>query len=797
MGQCFFIFLVSLVGWGQTLHVVDGQTGQPVELVVISDLDQKIRLVTDAKGQAVVDVLSAEDQVVLYRLGYQTLTLRWETLFLQGYVVTLTPSPLHHHEVVKAKSRWKQRSEDVPGAVVAILPRQRDLQAPQTAADLLALSGQVFIQKSQQGGGSPMIRGFAANRLLYAVDGVRMNTAIFRSGNLQNVISLDAFAMEDVEVVFGPNSVQYGSDAIGGVMSFQTLTPKLLDEGGERFSGLARSRYASANQEQTGHAHAQWSGNRFAMLTSVSGYDFDHLKQGHHGPEDYVKPTFVRRENDEDVVVLQDDPLLQIPSGYDQFNFMQKFRWTTTSQWDVQLAFHQSDTSPYGRYDRHNRIRNGLPRYGEWDYGPQQWQMALLTLHHFQKTAWYDQMMVRLAAQTFEESRIDRNFNDHMRFHRQEQVDAYSLNLDFEKKWQEKHTFFYGVELVHNRVHSTGSDEDLRTQVSVPGPSRYPEADWDSRALFVAYHWHVTPQWRLQSGLRWNQYELDARFSTEFYPFPFERAQTKDEALTGSVGVVFQPNDRWRFSSTLASAFRAPNVDDMGKVFDSEPGSVVVPNPDLKAETAISWDAQVSRLFGNWGRLDLSAYVTDLDDAMVRRDFNLNGEEFLEYDGVLSRVQAIQNAAKAEVIGAQLSLQAKAHRLKFSGDVNYQEGEEELDDGSVSASRHAAPWFGILRIGYESEELTLQLEQAFQGEQSYENLAEEERAKDEIYAKDENGNNYAPSWAVWHFKGRIALGNGVFLGFGLENLTDRRYRPYSSGISGAGRSVLFSLEARF
>src|SRR5690606_22275722 len=98
---------------------------------------------------------------------------------------------------------------------------------PQTAADMLAGSGEVFVQKSQLGGGSPMIRGFATNRLLYAVDGVRMNTAIFRAGNLQNVINLDPFATESVEVIFGPGSVMYGRDAIGGVMSFQTLMPRL------------------------------------------------------------------------------------------------------------------------------------------------------------------------------------------------------------------------------------------------------------------------------------------------------------------------------------------------------------------------------------------------------------------------------------------------------------------------------------------------------------------------------------------------------------------------------------------
>ncbi len=146
-------------------------------------------------------------------------------LAAQTAAPTQTPDTLDLREVVISAARWKQTAEHIPAQVAVVLPRQIAQFQPQTAADLLGISGKVFIQKSQQGGGSPMIRGFATNRLIYSVDGVRMNTAIFRAGNIQNVINLDPFALERTEVVFGPASVMYGSDAIGGVMSFTTLQP--------------------------------------------------------------------------------------------------------------------------------------------------------------------------------------------------------------------------------------------------------------------------------------------------------------------------------------------------------------------------------------------------------------------------------------------------------------------------------------------------------------------------------------------------------------------------------------------
>ena len=147
----------------------------------------------------------------------------------KDYWTQLDSTDTELEQVVISATKWRQSRDKSPLKVISVKSADIVLQNPQTAADLLGNSGAVFIQKSQQGGGSPMIRGFAANRLIYTVDGVRMNTAIFRGGNLQNVISLDALSLESAEVLLGPDAVVYGSDAIGGVMSFETLGPKFSD----------------------------------------------------------------------------------------------------------------------------------------------------------------------------------------------------------------------------------------------------------------------------------------------------------------------------------------------------------------------------------------------------------------------------------------------------------------------------------------------------------------------------------------------------------------------------------------
>ena len=791
--------LLAIVGtsYGQTITITDAQTNEPVELVTLS-ANSKLYVTTNAKGNANISAFKDAEKIEIRSLGYKTVVKSYNELEAEGFSLSLEISNLNLDEVVISGSRWRQNSDDVPSKIISISAKDVALQNPQTAADLLSVSGKVFVQKSQQGGGSPMIRGFATSRLLYSVDGVRMNTAIFRSGNLQNVINLDPFAIEGTEVLFGPGSVIYGSDAIGGVMSFQTLTPRLSLNDSPLVTGKANVRYSSANNEKTGHFDVNLGFKNWAFVTSITSWDYDHLRQGSHGPEDYIKDYYVQRQDSTDVVISQDDKLLQIPSAYSQINMMQKIRFQPNERWDFQYGFHFSETSPYGRYDRHTRVRNGTARYAEWDYGPQIWMMNNLNINHSANNSVFDQLSLRLAHQWFEESRIDRSFNSNERNTQSEEVGAYSANLDFIKSTGEKNTLFYGVEYVLNDVNSKGELTDISTEISEMGPARYPESKWQSLAVYVTDEFKVTDDFTLSAGARYNYVLLDAEFDTTFYPFPFTEANLKNGALTGSIGGVYRPDDSWVISANLGSAFRAPNVDDVGKVFDSEPGSVVVPNPDLKPEYAYNADLGIAKVFEDVVKLDVTGYYTSLKDALVRRDFKLNGQDSITYQGELSQVQAIQNAAVAHVYGVQAGIEVRLPKgFGFSTDVNFQKGEEELDNGETSTSRHASPFFGVSRLNYKANKLRMELNVNYQGKYDFDELPQGEKEKTEIYALDENGDPYAPAWYTLNFKALYKLTDTFDVSGGIENLTDQRYRPYSSGISGAGRNFILALTAHF
>ncbi len=793
----------SSISYAQNIVIKNSETKEPLESAILISEISKTVITTNSKGVAEISDFTNSERIQIRAIGYKMLIKSYREIQSLNFEIFLEPSSVEIDEVVISATRWGQLSGNIPSKVTKISSREMALQNPQTAADLLGASGEVFIQKSQQGGGSPMVRGFSSNRLLYTVDGIRMNSAIFRAGNIQNVISLDPLAIENTEVLFGPGSIIYGSDAIGGVMSFKTLTPQFSKTDKALVKGNALGRYSSANKEKTMHFDVNVGWKKWSYLSSASHSEFGDLRMGTHGPTEYLRPHYVIRMDSADRVVSNPDPLVQNPTGYSQINLMQKLSFKFNEKWDFHYGFHYSKTSEYSRYDRLIETQsNGLPRSAVWNYGPQKWSMNQFEINHKNNFKLYDQMTLRLAQQTFEENRIDRNFSGEQRFRLRtnlEEVQAYSANLDFEKH-SGKHQFYYGAEFVQNDVQSFGSALDIRNNQAIPVADRYPTSHWKSYAAYLNYQYILSSQFIIQSGIRFNAFDLESDFTRHlsFFLFDFTSSRIQNSSTNGSIGAVYRPDESWKISFNASTGFRAPNVDDVGKIFDFAAGDVVVPNTSLKAEYAYNGEINIAKVFAEQVKIDITGFYTYLDNAMVRRTFQVNGKDSILYGGIMSRVYAIQNAAKATVYGFNFGIDIKLPGgFGLHSRFNYQLGEEETDGGIVGRSRHAAPAFGVTRLNFQKEVLSLELNAMYCAEVSAKNLNEEEKQKPFIYAKDQNGNLYSPAWYTLNFKAMYKVSESLSISAGVENLTDQRYRPYSSGIVAAGRNLVMSVRTQF
>jgi hemoglobin/transferrin/lactoferrin receptor protein len=698
-------------------------------------------------------------------------------------------------EVVISFNKWEQNRKEVPNMIEKVNLRDARLRNPQTTADLLGQIGSVFIQKSQLGGGSPMIRGFATNRVLMVVDGVRMNNAIYRSGNLQNIISIDPLSLEGAEVVFGPGSLIYGSDAIGGVMDFHTITPAFAESKELQFKGSSTLRYATANRENTFHTDFNLSKGKWAFVSSFTYSKYDDLKMGVHGPDSYLRNEYVERINNIDSIVTNNNPRIQRFSGYEQLNLLQKVRYKLNDHVDMTYSFTYAGTGEAPRYDRLIQNRNGKLRFAEWNYGPMLWRMHSLSIADNKKNALYDASRWVIGYQNYAESRIERTRASSTRTIQSESVDATSINWDAQKQIG-KGSFFYGLEYVYNQVGSVGSRTNIITGSTAPFASRYPNnSRWQTSGAYGSYKLNLHKSLTLISGLRFSYNQLNSNFDTTFIKFPYKKTRIKDGGLTGNLGLVYRPSDKLQLNANFSTGYRMPNVDDVGKLFESVPGNLTVPNPNLTSEYA--WNLEMGIVWKASDRLkvEFNLFHTWLNNAITLRPYQFDGKDSILFNGAISRVQALQNVSTATVWGLQTSVHYKISRdLFIQSFANWINGKETDDFRNEQVPlRHAAPFYGNTNLRYSRNKVFIEFTAMYNGEVSADELAPVEQAKTDIYAKDGNGKPYSPSWYTINLRTSYQLNPKTSFTASWENMTNQRYRPYSSGIVAAGSNLIFAV----
>jgi hemoglobin/transferrin/lactoferrin receptor protein len=665
-----------------------------------------------------------------------------------------------------------------------------------STADVLANSGNVFVQKSQLGGGSPIIRGFETNKVLLVVDGVRMNNAIYRGGHLQNVITMDNGVMDRVEVVFGPGSVVYGSDAIGGVMHFTTKNPTLSTTDKTLIKASAFTRYMSAVNGYAAHADVSVGTKRLGSLTSFTYSNFGDLRQGSKR-HDFVgnfgaRPWYVERINGVDSMIMNSDTNLQVGSAYTQYDVLQKFTFQQKAGVLHKLNLQLSNSSNIDRYDRLTQTSNGEPKFGEWYYGPQFRLMSAYTLELSNATKMYDAARMTLGYQAIEESRMDRRYKKNFLNHRMEHLNILTLNADFTKK-NGVHEFRYGLDAWYNQVNSTAFQKDILADTIAPLDTRYPDggSTMMSAAAYATHTWEISEKLILNDGLRASYVRLNAAFVDKtFFPFPFADIAQQHMALNGNLGLIYMPNKLWRMSLTGSTAFRAPNVDDLSKVFESVQGSVLVPNPNLKAEYAYNGEFGISRVLSEGLSIQATGYYTLLKNALTVGTGTFNGEDSVVYDGQLSQVRTTTNAGNAYVYGFEAMLSGKLNdHLIMIATVNYTKGRNATNSIPLD---HIPPVFGKIAMVYTLGKFRTELFMNYSG---WKRLADYNMAGEDNFA-------YAtpfgmPSWATVNARVNYNFSRQVSLQVACENMLDQNYRNFASNISAPGRNFIVTLRGNF
>jgi hemoglobin/transferrin/lactoferrin receptor protein len=802
-----YIFLLLSIMYitsvsAQKVSVFDKSDLQAVSKVTITNHAGTTGVVTDDAGKADISGFNDQDTLIFSHVAYQQVKLKKNNLVNTNWQVFLVENVISLDELVISGNRVGEKRSDLPNKIEVIQAKEISFQNPQNSAIMLEQTGQVFVQSSQMGGGSPVIRGFEANKVLLVVDGIRMNNAIYRAGHLQNSITVDPFGLASTEILYGPGSTIYGSDAMGGVINFITRDPELSTTGKTEVHGSILGRYSSANTENTGGFNLNLGWKKLAVLLNFSYSDFDDLHEGKVSNPAYgtfgQRLFYAERYNGKDSTFANDKPWIQKKSAYSQYNVLGKVLFQPGKKSRYLLNVQYSNSSDIPRYDRLTEMKNdSTMSYSEWYYGPQSRFLGSLKAEYNVHSVLFEHANIIIGYQKIHEDRIQRDFGSSRKKFNLETVSVISVNGDFDKKIAAKDNLRYGVELSYNDVNSEAHNENINTGVSTDDrATRYPDqrANMMYLSAYLSNIWNINKILAFSQGIRLNYVTLNAAYSdtmVKIMAIPFDPNITQtNTALNGYLGLVATPGHEWKFSLLGSTGFRAPNIDDLTKLNAVTGQTIVVPNPDLKPEYAYNIELSIAKTIFGKVHLEGTAFYNWLRDAHVIAPIMYNGHDSIDIDGASYQTLAPTNSGNAYVCGLQGSILAQITRsFSIISNLTYTYGYDETNGLPLD---HIPPVFGMTSFQLELKKFKGNFYVMYNGWKrmsQYSNSGEDNEAYATAYGM--------PAWYTLNLKASYQVAKFLNAELGIENILDENYRKFASGISCPGRNVILALRANF
>jgi len=807
-----FIFLLfSINAFSQKATIIDAETHQPIDNVAVFNENKTKRVVSNHKGNVDLSIFSNNAILTFSHISYIEFEVLKSKLKTSNYKIYLTNKAESLQEVFLVASKGKEQRSRIAEQLEGISYKTIQKLNPQTAADMLADIPGVKVQKSQFGGGSPVLRGMEANRVLLVIDGVRMNNAIYRKGHLQNAITVSPTQLDRTEVIFGPSSVIYGSDALGGVIHYYTKTPKLSDLPTMQANYLTR--FNTVNNGFTSQFGAEVSRKKWASYTSVAYSTFGNLKMGtkrSHGFKNWGKQFKYSNNTTQffnDNPVVNSNPNVQHNVGFHQIDLLQKFVLPVSEKTKLKLNLQYSTSSDIPRFDKLTELKNGNLKFAEWYYGPQDRLLISSQLELNPNKRFLDNGTITLAYQNIKESRINRKFGSLKRTVRNENVNVYSLNADFfvplTKK--EDRILAYGFEMAYNDVNSVATGETLNVVGNkIIGftkdffvQSRYADggSNYLSTAAYLDYRQTLSKKATLNTGIRYTSTNLNAKWINHtLITLPNNDISLNNAAVTLTAGYIYKPAKNWQINTVLSSGFRSPNIDDVGKVREKK-GNVTVPNASLKPEFAYNAEVGLLKFFNNKkAHLGFTAYYMLLNHYITRESYVLNGSSTIVFDGELGSVVANVNKNNAYVMGTTFELKTPIYQnLIFKTSFTYTKGRAYDTNLPLSS---IPPIFGNVSFTYSKPKYELSIFSRFNGRKklSNYNLIEGTDNVDQTpFIASKNQYYGTPAWTTYNFYIKYKITKSIDFEFAVNNILDQHYKEFASSISAPGRDFSISL----
>jgi hemoglobin/transferrin/lactoferrin receptor protein len=638
-------------------------------------------------------------------------------------------------EVVITAKRYGSIRMNTAEAIETLKSKTIEHDQLRTTSEALTNLPGIFVQKTNHGGGSPFVRGLTGNQTLLLIDGIRLSNATVRYGPNQYFSTIDIFSIDNIEVLRGSGSVQYGSDAIGGTI--QAFSRDISLSKIPIWGSSLLTRVTTQKMEQTIHSDVKFSNCKAAFRGGLSWRNFGDLVGG-------------------------DTTGRQSPTGYRELDVDFKGKMLLSPSSLITLAFqnvHQSDVSVYHKIALENYAINKMD--------PQNRRLAYVRLNQQLHAGILKSATFTTSFQQTEEGRESRKNESTILRTENDKVRSIAFLTEVFASTGNYWSANSGLEVYNDLVKSTRTDTDQAVGESIANRGLYPNgASMTSIAAFTIHTFELS-KWIITSGARFNSFIINVEDET------IGKMSLTPSAIVGNLAILRKLNASSNIFVSANTGFRAPNIDDLGTLgivdFRYE-----TPNFDLRPEHSmqlqLGYKYEANKLRG-----EIYVYRNTLYNLIVRN--RMQGDSIEGYP-----VYQKENIERAYIQGIETNWDYNLSQVwHFSGNITYTYGQNITKNEPV---RRIPPVFGRLAIEFKPKNWWCSIEWLAAGKQN--RLAKGDTEDNRIPAGG------TPGWNVFNVSSGYTMRHLKF-DMRLQNLLNKDYRYHGSGVNGYGRSAVMSV----
>ncbi len=664
------------------------------------------------------------------------LSVNWITPFV-SFGQKNNPDTLAN--VVVSASRQQISNLKTPYSVSVFQQKDIEKLASRATPDMLSNIPGVFIQKTNLGGGSAFVRGLTGNQTLLIIDGIRFNNSTFRYGPNQYLNNIDPSIISKIELLKGSGSVQYGSDALTGVVNFFTLQPEFTAQ--KTFGGQLSARLATEGMELSEQLKMTYTSENTGIVFVGANKQFgDIVRGGGLG--------------------------LQRPTGYNEWDFFGKIRQQLSKTWILEGLIQTTQQSQVPVF---HKIQLENFKINEMDL--QKYQRSYLKAIGQYENPLFKKIEFSVSQQTsIEQRKLQKNTSTTLRAERDE-INTMGILADVQSQFSSTWSAHSGIDYFNDRINSTREDINLTNNSIKALRGLYPnDAGYQYQSVYSIHHLDLDA-WQVETGLRFHQNVASLPDTT------LGLTQVKSSALVYSLGVARAISQGISIYANTSSGFRAPNMDDLGSLgivdFRYE-----LPAFDLKPEYSQNYEVGIKISKAKFFQ-ELTLFQTELENLITR----IKTSQFIQSYPVYEK----RNVDKAFLRGGEWS-----GRYELSNSVSAKANISYVYGQSVTLNepmRRIPPLHGGFSLSYARKNLFVNSELLFAA------------AQDRLSAGDKADNRMnplgTPGWAIINVQANYLFNSHFSVSLQAQNLGDVDYRMHGSGINGVGRSLWSQIHLNF